>query len=193
MCIRDRAKTALWIAESQMMKATEDIVHMQLDFLPLKGYVNIVEGNALRMDWESVVPKLKLNYIMGNPPFVGFTYMSAEQKADMEVIFPGVKNLDFVAAWYKIASDFIQGTRIECCFVSTNSITQGETVARLWEFLNIKINYAYTTFVWDSEAKQKAHVHCVIIGFAAFDRMEKRIFQSGMVKNACLLYTSPGL
>jgi len=191
------AKTALWIAESQMMKQTEDIVHMSLDFLPLKSYVNIVEGNALRIDWETVVPKDRLNFIMGNPPFVGFTYMSAAQKADMELIFPGVKNLDFVAAWYKIASDFIQGTRIECCFVSTNSITQGETVARLWPFLNIRINYAHTTFVWDSEAKQKAHVHCVIIGFAAFDRVRKIIFQSGIAKNAtninCYLADAPNI
>ena len=88
------AKTALWIAESQMMKETEDIVHMSLNFLPLKSYANIVEGNALRVDWESVVPKTELNYIMGNPPFVGFTYMSTAQKEDMQDIFPKVKNLD---------------------------------------------------------------------------------------------------
>lgn len=171
------AKTALWIAESQMMKATEDIVHMNLDFLPLKSYVNIVEGNALRIDWETVVPKHELNYIMGNPPFVGFTYMSSSQKEDMQRVFPGIKNLDFVSAWYKLASDFIAGSRIECCFVSTNSITQGETAAVIWKQLNIKINFAYTTFQWDSEAKQKAHVHCVIIGFAAFNRKEKWIYR----------------
>ena len=171
------AKTALWIAESQMMKETEDIMHMSLDFLPLKSYANIVEGNALRLDWESVVPKHELNYIMGNPPFVGFTFMSSEQKADMQVIFPGTKNLDLVCGWYKRASDFIQNTSIECGFVSTNSITQGETVAALWKYLNIKINYAYRTFIWDSEAKSKAHVHCVIIGFAVGDRKEKWIFQ----------------
>lgn len=172
------AKTALWIAESQMMNETEDVVHMSLDFLPLKSYANIVEGNALRMDWETVVPKRRLSYIMGNPPFVGFTYMSAAQKDDMQAVFPGTKNLDFVAAWYKIASDYIQGTGIECGFVSTNSITQGETVAGLWKFLDIRINYAHRTFIWDSEAKLKAHVHCVIIGFAAFDRKEKWIYQN---------------
>ena len=157
---------------------------MSLDFLPLKSYANIIEGNALRMDWENVVPKWELNYIMGNPPFVGFTYMSADQKEDMNVVFPKAKNLDLVSAWYKIASDFIQGTAIECGFVSTNSITQGETVSSLWRFLNIHINYAHRTFTWDSEAKVKAHIHCVIIGFAAFDRKEKLIYQDGRAKHA---------
>lgn len=173
------AKTALWIAESQMMKETESIVLMQLDFLPLKTNANIVEGNALRMDWEGVVPKHNLSYVMGNPPFVGFTYMTSAQKEDMQLVFPGVKNLDLVAGWYKKASDYIQSTQIECGFVSTNSITQGETVSRMWKFLNIKINYAYKTFIWDSEASSKAHVHCVIIGFAAFDRKEKYLYQNG--------------
>ena len=176
------AKTALWIAESQMMKETEDVVHMSLDFLPLKSYANITEANALRVDWNEVVPKYELNYIMGNPPFVGFSHMSSSQKEDMQAIFPDAKNLDLVSAWYKIASDFIQGTDIECGFVSTNSITQGETVASLWRFLNIRINYAHRTFVWDSEAKVKAHVHCVIIGFAAFDRKVKTIFSDGRDK-----------
>ena len=173
------AKTALWIAESQMMKETEVIAHINLDFLPLKSYANIVEGNALRTDWETVVPKDKLNYIMGNPPFVGFTYMSQTQKEDMEYIFPKTKNLDFVSAWYKLASDYIQGTNIQCGFVSTNSITQGETVTSLWKYLNIKINFAHKTFIWDSEAKLKAHVHCVIIGFACFDKREKWLYQNG--------------
>ena len=172
------AKTALWIAESQMMKETESIVLMQLDFLPLKTNAYIVEGNALRINWEDVVPKQELSYIMGNPPFVGFTYMSDEQKQDMQIVFPGTKNLDFVSGWYKKASDFIQNTQIECGFVSTNSITQGETVPSLWKFLDFKINFAHKTFEWDSEAKLKAHVHCVIIGFACFDRKEKWIFQN---------------
>ena len=173
------ARTALWIAESQMMKETEEVVRMSLDFLPLKSYANITEGNALRLNWEDVVPKHKLHYIMGNPPFVGFTYMTASQKTDMQLIFPGVKNLDFVSCWYKKASDYIQGTKIECGFVSTNSITQGETVSRLWPFLRVTINFAYRTFRWDSEATIKAHVHCVIIGFAAFERERKLIYQNG--------------
>lgn len=171
------AKTALWIAESQMIKETEDIVHMNLEFLPLKTNANIVEGNALEIPWEDVISPFELHYIMGNPPFVGFTYMSDAQKASMDKIFPGVKNLDFVCGWYKKANDYIKGTKIECGFVSTNSIAQGETVSRLWDFIDFKINYAYQTFIWDSEANSKAHVHCVIVGFATFDRPEKWIFQ----------------
>ena len=171
------AKTALWIAESQMMKETEEIVHMHLDFLPLTSYANIVEGNALRIDWETVVPKNKLNYIMGNPPFHGFTFMTEQQKADMQLIFPGVKNLDFVCGWYKKASDLSIGTAIETAFVSTNSIVQGETVGRFWSFLpDDVINFAYRTFVWESEASNIAHVHCVIIGFAKKPRTERYIF-----------------
>ena len=170
------AKTALWIAESQMMSETARILGRNLDFLPLKSYTNIVEGNALRIDWESVVPKGALHYIMGNPPFVGFTFMTAEQKRDMEFLFPGIKNLDFVCGWYKKANNYIKGTKIECGFVSTNSITQGETVARLWEQVDFKINFAHKTFIWDSEANLKAHVHCVIIGFADFDKKEKWLF-----------------
>lgn len=179
------AKTALWIAESQMMKETEEIVNMTLDFLPLKSYANIVESNALRIDWESVVPKNKLNYIMGNPPFHGFTFMTANQKEDMQMLFPDVKNLDFVCAWYKKASDYICGTRIEVAFVSTNSIVQGETVSRFWQFMNGDIiNFAYRTFIWDSEAAAKAHVHCVIIGFAKFNRNEKYIYDGDYKKKA---------
>ncbi|MCR5020104.1 DNA methyltransferase [Ruminococcus sp.] len=176
------AKTALWIAESQMLHETEKIINKSLDFLPLKSYANITEGNSLRIDWESVVPKDKLSYIMGNPPFVGFTFMSKEQKDDIQILFPDVKNLDFVAGWYKKASDYIQGTNIECGFVSTNSITQGETVCRLWKHLNIIINYAYLSFIWDSEANLKAHVHCVIIGFSSYDRKEKYLYKSGIKK-----------
>ena len=169
-------RTALWIAESQMLHETEEIIHMNLDFLPLKTNAYIQEGNALEIDWNDVIPIHELSYIIGNPPFVGFTYMSDEQKSDMELIFPGIKNLDFVAAWYKKASDYIKGTFVECAFVSTNSITQGETVARLWSLLDVKINFAYKTFVWGSEAKIKAQVHCVIIGFATFSRKIKKLY-----------------
>ncbi len=172
------ARTALWIAESQMMKETEDIIYMQLDFLPLTTQANIVEGNALRIDWEEVVPKNELDYIMGNPPFIGFTYMSEKQKEDMEIIFPGVKNLDFVCAWFKKANDFIKDTHIEAGLVSTNSVTQGETVARLWEYIDFRINFAYQTFIWNSEANDKAQVHCVIIGFSYFNRKVKSLYQS---------------
>ena len=179
------AKTALWIAESQMMKETEEIVLMQLEFLPLKTNANIAEGNALRLDWEKIAPKASLSYIMGNPPFVGFTYMSANQKKDMENIFPGVKNLDYVCGWYKKASDYIRGTNIEAAFVSTNSIVQGETVARFWDLMyGDVINFAYRPFVWNSEASSKAHVHCVIIGFSKQSRQKKIIFDAGQVVEA---------
>ena len=175
------AKTALWIAESQMMKATEDIVHMQLDFLPLKGYVNIVEGNALRMDWESVVPKLKLNYIMGNPPFVGGMMMTNEQHDDLANAFPACKmigEVDYVAGWYAKATRMIQGTHVSCAFVSTNSICQGQSVAAVWKPLfdqGVHIDFAYRTFRWDSEASSKAHVHCVIVGFSTAPSTKSKV------------------
>lgn len=177
------AKTALWIAESQMMKETEDVVHMSLDFLPLKTYANITEGNALRMDWETVVPKYKLSYIMGNPPFVGARMMNSAQKADLNSVFPGWKNagnLDYVCCWYKKASDMMTGTPIRSALVSTNSVAQGEAVANLWKPLftdGVHIDFAHRTFRWDSEAKIKAHVHCVIIGFSvAPNKKDKVLF-----------------
>jgi hypothetical protein len=188
------AKTALWIAESQMMKETEDVVHMSLDFLPLKTNAYIVEGNALQMDWEDVVPKSGLNYIMGNPPFVGARLMNKEQKADVLSIF-GAKwknagNLDYVSCWYKKTADFIRETTVRAALVSTNSVTQGENVANLWKPLfadGVHIDFAHRTFRWDSEAKLKAHVHCVIVGFSvAESKKEKRIFTSDemhVVKN----------
>lgn len=175
------AKTALWIAESQMMKETEDIIHMSLDFLPLKSYANIVEGNALRMDWESVVPKQELNYIMGNPPFVGARMMSPEQKDDLNSVFPGWKNagnLDYVSCWYKNAADLMDGTAVRSALVSTNSVTQGESVANLWKPLfeaGIHIDFAHRTFRWDSEAKMKAHVHCVIVGFSVAPNSKPKV------------------
>lgn len=174
------AKTALWIAESQMMKQTEAIVHMPLDFLPLKSYVNIFEGNALRVDWESVVPKGRLNYIMGNPPFVGGMYMQATQKEEIRSIFNGVKGageFDYVTGWYKKAADFTFDTNIHCAFVSTNSICQGSQVITFWKYLMeqyfIHIDFAYTTFVWNSEAQSQAKVHCVIVGFSGKNAMQK--------------------
>lgn len=177
------AKTALWIAESQMMKETEKILLVPLEFLPLKTNAYIVEGNALRVDWESVVPKSKLNYIMGNPPFIGARLMGKEQKADVNTIFPGWKNagnLDYVCCWYKKAADMMQGTSVRSALVSTNSVAQGESVANLWKPLfdaGVHIDFAYRTFRWDSEAKIKAHVHCVIIGFSvAASSTPKKLF-----------------
>ncbi len=183
------AKTALWIAESQMMKETEDVVHMSLDFLPLKSYANITEGNALRVDWESVVPKRELNYIMGNPPFVGYSLQSKAQKDDILSIYVDAKGkpyktagkIDYVSGWYFKAAQLMQDTSISTAFVSTNSITQGEQVAGVWKPLydrfRIHIDFAHRTFRWDSEASLKAHVHCVIVGFScAPNQSPKRIY-----------------
>lgn len=185
------AKTALWIAESQMMKQTEEIIHMSLDFLPLKSYANIVEGNALRIDWEEVVSKEKLNYIMGNPPFVGKKEQTKEQKTELISLFDkkakGVGNLDYVSGWYIQAANYIENTNISCAFVSTNSITQGEQVPTLWKCLiekGVNINFAHKTFKWNSEAVEKAAVHCVIIGFSYTDKTNKVIFSSDRYMNA---------
>jgi type I restriction-modification system DNA methylase subunit len=167
------AKTALWIAESQMVNETAKILARDIDFLPLKSYSNIIEGNALTLDWNTVCPAAELNYIIGNPPFVGARWMSKEQKENLLNVFGSIwknaGNLDFVCAWYKKAADFIQNTNIKCAFVSTNSICQGESAYDLWKPLisnGIHINFAWKTFVWDSEASIKAHVHCIIVGFS---------------------------
>lgn len=191
------ARTALWIAESQMMKETEEVVRMSLDFLPLKSYANITEGNALRLNWEDVVPKYKLNYIMGNPPFVGYSLQSKSQKEDILSIYVDEKGkpyktagkIDYVSGWYFKASQFMQGTSIRVAFVSTNSITQGEQVSGVWKPLynrfGIHIDFAYRTFRWDSEASLKAHVHCVIIGFSvAPNSVEKKIYSEGHFQKA---------
>ena len=186
------AKTALWIAESQMMQETEKLMQINLNFLPLKSYANIVEGNALRIDWESVVPKEKLNYIMGNPPFVGYSLQSKEQKSDILSIYVDEKGksyktagkIDYVAGWYFKATMLMIGTEIRTAFVSTNSITQGEQVAGVWKPLydrfGIHIDFAHRTFRWDSEASLKAHVHCVIVGFSiAENKADRRLFDNG--------------
>ena len=186
------AKTALWIAESQMMQETEKLMQINLNFLPMKSYANIVEGNALRIDWESVVPKEKLNYIMGNPPFVGYSLQSKEQKSDILSIYVDEKGksyktagkIDYVAGWYFKATMLMIGTEIRTAFVSTNSITQGEQVAGVWKPLydrfGIHIDFAHRTFQWDSEASLKAHVHCVIVGFSiAESKADRRLFDNG--------------
>ena len=179
------AKTALWIAESQMMKKTEEIVRSHLEFLPLTSYANIVEGNALRIDWETVVPKNKLNYIMGNPPFVGARLMSKVQKDDLLSVFgarwKNAGNLDYVSCWYKKATDYILDTAIRCALVSTNSVSQGDSVATLWSPLfdnGVHIDFAHRTFRWDSEASIKAHVHCVIIGFSVAKNVKPKVIYS---------------
>ena len=192
------AKTALWIAESQMMHETEEIMNVQLDFLPLKSYANIIEGNSLRIDWNDVISKEKLCYIMGNPPFVANTgrvsvkessskgMMTTDQKAEKQALFGksgGV--LDYVACWYKKATIYMKETHIKAAFVSTNSICQGEQVAPLWKSLcddGIFINFAYRSFKWESEASKKATVFVVIIGFSYDKTNENYLYDNETVK-----------
>ena len=188
------AKTALWIAESQMLEETADIVYTNIDFLPLKSYTNIVEGNALEIDWETVVSKERLNYIIGNPPFLGYSLQSPKQKADLLSVYVDetgkpyktAGKIDFVSAWYFKASQIMQNTSIRTALVSTNSITQGEQVASVWrplyERFGIHIDFAYRTFKWNSEAKDKAAVHCVIIGFSVSDNPKNKVIYDDKTK-----------
>ena len=180
------ATTALWISEAQMIAETERIVNHDIDFLPLKSYANIHEGNSLRTDWNSICNKSELDYIIGNPPFVGARLMSESQKEDMLAIFgakwKNVGNIDYVGAWYKRAADYMQGTAIQAALVSTNSISQGEQVANLWQPLfeqGVRINFAHRTFRWDSEASLKAHVHVVVVGFSYVEWKQKLLFDNG--------------
>lgn len=196
------AKTALWISESQVLNEINEILQTKKDFLPLTTNAFIVEGNALCMNWSTLKAENKqeedtlftgfttqtdgtehlYDYIMGNPPFVGARLMSESQKNDVLDVWENAKNIgnvDYVSCWYKKATDLMYGTNTKAALVSTNSITQGEQVAIMWKPLfekGIKINFAYRTFRWDSEASIKAHVHCVIIGFSYHDSDKKTIF-----------------
>lgn len=181
------AKAALWIADAQMWEATREILHNPSAFLPLKHYNGIREGNALRLDWLEGIPGRHVDYIIGNPPFVGKSYQSEEQKADMANVFKGVKsygNLDFVASWFKLACDYIHGTDAECCFVATNSVCQGIAVPPLWSYMlsqGMTINFAHRTFKWENETRGTAAVHCVIVAFADRGRERKLIFDGEAV------------
>ena len=183
------ATTALWIAEQQMLQETAKLVQFNIEPLPLKAYHNIHEGNALRMDWSEVIAPERLNYIMGNPPFVGYSLQSKEQKEDLAAVMQGFgSNIDYVAGWYLKSAQFInQNPSIRAALVSTNSITQGEQVAAIWKPLfeqyGIHFDFAYRTFRWDSEADIKAHVHCVIIGFSKVEHSLKHIY----LKNSQLI------
>lgn len=182
----DVARTALWISEAQMLEETRNIVQREMDFLPLKSNLNIRTGNALRMDWNEVLSAGEVNYVYGNPPFVGKSFQTAEQKSEMADVFSGVKNygnLDYVTSWYKKAIDYLEvNASCEIAFVSTNSICQGIAVPPLWRHVFEKgyvINFAYPTFKWNSEANDKAAVHCVIIGIGKTPRKEKFIYPDG--------------
>lgn len=232
------AKTALWIAEAQMLQETAQILHREPNFLPLKDYNGIVEGNALRMDWgkiglpnsveknnaqgitdsiakgqgldPSAVDRIQhcaetvnraavrnyFSYIIGNPPFVGGKLMDASQKEDMLAIFgkkwKNLGNMDYVSCWYKKAIDFMRGTDMRAALVSTNSLTQGQAVASLLGPLmsdGLEIDFAWRTFIWDSESVEKAHVHCVIVGFhikgsSGFRTPQKIIFDNNTAISA---------
>jgi len=177
------AEVALWLMDHQMNTEAAGLFGRPFDRLPLKSSPHIVCGNALRLDWNDVLPKEKCSFVMGNPPFVGKHLMNPEQEQDMALVWgelAGAGFLDYVTGWYRKAAGFIRGTNISVAFVSTNSITQGEQVGILWNELfqrwQIKIHFAHRTFVWMSEARGKAHVHVVIIGFGAFDPPAKQIY-----------------
>ena len=177
------AELALWLMEHLMNRELSVALGHHFANFPLKSRAAITQGNALSLDWQALVLKDDLLTICGNPPFIGSSHQTLEQKADLRSVFNKVKStgqLDYVAGWYAKAADYIQNTKIKVGFVSTNSIAQGEQVGILWRYLfqnvPVKIHFAHQTFVWDSEAQGKAHVHVVIIGFAAFDRQTKRLF-----------------
>lgn len=183
------AEVALWLMDHQMNLRISEAFGMYYARLPLKKSATIIQGNALRTEWTDIVPKDEISFILGNPPFYGSKNQTKEQKEDMKSIFGSLKGsgvLDYVTAWYIKATELIQSSQIECAFVSTNSITQGEQVAVLWnELLNrylIKINFAHRTFNWKNEAKGNAAVHVVIIGFAVFDKKPKRLFEYSDIK-----------
>ena len=178
------AKVAMWLIDHQMNMLCSEEFGEYFVRLPLRKSANIIQGDALELDWNEVAPKEQLSYIIGNPPFVGARLMSKEQSAQIERVFDhirGAGNLDYVTAWYAKAAQYIQGTRIKVAFVSTNSIVQGEQVGILWRVLlekyNVHIHFAHRTFKWSNEAKGNAGVYCVIIGFANFDTDNKTIFE----------------
>lgn len=180
------AKTAMWIASAQTWRETQEFSTQELgDFLPLETYDNIREGNALRLDWLEPLPNRHVDYIMGNPPFVGARMMAqgSTQKLEVEKLFgniPDVQDLDYVTCWYKLAAQYIQGTNTQVGFVSTNSICQGSQVPILWQILfeeyHVQINFAHTTFKWSNEAKGTAAVHCVVVGFGVIGAQKKTLF-----------------
>ncbi|MBE0542480.1 MAG: class I SAM-dependent DNA methyltransferase [Verrucomicrobia bacterium] len=178
------AEVALWLMDHQMNLKVSEAFGQLYQRLPLKKSPHIHCANALRLDWKTVLPPDKCSYVLGNPPFVGKKEQTPEQKADMDSVWGELKGagiLDYVTCWYKLAGDYTQRTQIRCAFVSTNSICQGEQVGVLWSELftrfHMKIHFAHTTFAWESEARGKAHVHVVIIGFGAFDVANKLIFE----------------
>ncbi len=182
------AQVALWLMDHQMNLSVSEEFGQYFARIPLKTSANIVCANALRTDWNDVVPAQRLSYIMGNPPFVGAKYMKDDQRADVALVFGSIRNaglLDFVAAWYVKAARMMHDTHIRCAFVSTNSITQGEQVGVLWSWMlaqGMKIFFAHRTFSWSNEARGKAAVHCVIVGFSTDEIAPKWLFEYEDIK-----------
>ncbi len=184
------ARVALWITDHQMNQITADRFGTTRPTVPLISTPHIFHGNSLRTDWNEVLPAEQCSFIISNPPFFGYSLQTKEQKEDMALVFGHLKGagvLDYVCCWYAKAADYLDiNPKIECAFVSTNSITQGEQPALLWTDLlshGITINFAHRTFKWSNEGKGNAAVHCVIIGFAKFDRKEKTIFAYEDIKD----------
>jgi N-6 DNA Methylase len=193
------AQVAMWLMDHQMNMRVSEAFGQYFVRLPLRKSANIFCTNALRIDWQSLIEPVpweqgeqRFNFIYGNPPFVGTSYQNEQQKSDMDFVFQGVKSygmLDFVTAWYILAARYLEQSifhKTNCAFVSTNSISQGEQVGILWNELfnrfKIKIHFAHRTFKWSNEARGKAAVHVVIIGFSNFDISEKRIFEYENIK-----------
>jgi hypothetical protein len=177
------AEVALWLMDHQMNIRLSEAFGQLYRRLPLKKSPHIHQANALRVDWKEVLPPDQCSYVLGNPPFIGQSFQTPEQKADQHLVLAHIQArgvLDYVCNWYVKAAEFIQGTKVVVSFVSTNSITQGEQAGILWTELlgryHLKIHFGHRTFAWESEARGKAHVHVVIIGLAAFDTGNKRIY-----------------
>jgi hypothetical protein len=184
------AQTALWLMDHLMNRKASERFGKYIVRIPLTASPSIINSNALSIDWETVLPKDELSYILGNPPFVGQNIMNSLQKAEVKNVFENMNYygvLDYVACWYKKAAKYMQGTNIEAAFVSTNSICQGQQVTALWSELmnkyNIKINFAHQTFKWKNEAKGNAAVYCVIVGFSLVEKSIKTIFYYATVKS----------
>ncbi|MCZ8101135.1 MAG: N-6 DNA methylase, partial [Burkholderiales bacterium] len=188
------AEVAMWLIDHQMNVKVSNTFGQYFVRLPLKKAAKIVNGNALRIDWEEIVSKEKLNFILGNPPFVGHHYQNFDQKEDLKLVLDkiiGSGVMDYVSAWFYKSAQFIQNTKIKVGLVATNSISQGEQSSILWNVLinefNISIHFAHRTFKWSNEAKGNAAVHCVIIGFASFEANEKYIFDYQTITSEPLL------
>ncbi len=183
------AEVAMWLIDHQMNMQISNEFGQYFVRLPLKKSAKIVHGNALQIDWETVVAKDELSFILGNPPFIGAMWLNSEQRDDVKNVMGNINKygvLDYVSCWYIKAAEYIENTSIKVAFVSTNSISQGEQVGILWSYLfnkfRLKIHFAHRTFKWNNEARGNAAVHCVIIGFANFDTNNKLIFEYENVK-----------